>query len=179
VQGITPAIARDIVQWRNQRPFQSIGDLLNVTEQSANQGNGPTQNNTGTGSPVIDDTLLEQIGDDVTVGQNDSVAGLININTASPEVLQCLPNVDSALAHAIISYRESDGFYPNVAWLLKASGMTDEIFKGIAPMLTTRSETFRVVCEGRITSTGTRQRIQAILHVGPQEIQTLSYEENL
>ncbi|HEY3915058.1 MAG TPA: helix-hairpin-helix domain-containing protein [Verrucomicrobiae bacterium] len=179
VQGITPAIARDIVQWRNQRPFQSIADLLNVTDQSANQGNRAAQNNAGTGSSVIDDTLLEQIADDVTVGQNDSVAGLININTASPEVLQCLRNVDSALAHAIISYRESDGFYPNVAWLLKASGMTDDIFKGIAPMLTTRSETFRVVCEGRITSTGTRQRIQAILHIGPQEIQTLSYEENL
>ncbi|HEX4120407.1 MAG TPA: helix-hairpin-helix domain-containing protein [Verrucomicrobiae bacterium] len=179
VQGITPAIARDIVQSRGQKPFQSIADLLDLTAQPTNQRNGPPQAAAGNGSPVIDDQLFEQIADDLTVGDNTSIAGLVNINTAAPEVLECLPGIDTALSHAILSYRQSDGFFPNVAALLKVSGMTHDIFKQIAPMLTTRSETFRVISEGRITSTGVRQRIQAILHVGPEEIQTLSYEENL
>ena len=73
----------------------------------------------------------------------------------------CLPGFDPALAHAVISYRQSNVFFPNVAWLLKVPGMTDAIFKQIAPLLTARSETFRVISEGRIASTGTRQRIQA------------------
>jgi competence ComEA-like helix-hairpin-helix protein len=178
IQGITPNIARAIVRSRGQKQFQSIGDLLDVTDQSANQG-GLASAGAANGSSLIDDNLLEQIGDDVTVGTATSSAGLININTASADVLKCLPGFDLTLAQAVISYRDANGFFPNVAWLLKVGGVTHDIFKQVAQILTTRSETFRIVSEGRITSTGTAQRIQAIVHVGPQEVQTLSYEENL
>jgi competence ComEA-like helix-hairpin-helix protein len=178
VQGITPSIARAIVSSRGQKPFQSIADLLDVTDQAAGQGNRPP-GATGSGSPVINDELLTQIADDLTVGGDSGTAGLININTATPEVLACLPGLDPTLAHAVISYRQSNGFLANVAWLLKVPGMTEAIFKQIAPLLTARSETFRIISEGRIGSTGTRQRIQAILHVGPREVQTLSYREDL
>ncbi len=177
IQGITPEIARAIVSSRGQKPFQSIADLLDVTAQAAGQPARPGA--PANSSPVIDDDLLTQIADDLTVGSDSATAGLININTVTQEVLVCLPGFDPALAHAVISYRQSNGFFPNVAWLLKVPGMTDAIFKQIAPLLTARSETFRVISEGRIASTGTRQRIQAILHVGPHEIQTLSYREDL
>jgi len=179
VQGITPSIARAIVSSRGQKQFQSIADLLDVTDQAASQGNGRPPGAAANGSPVINDELLTQIADDLTVGGDSGTAGLININTASPEVLACLPGLDPTLAHAVISYRQSNGFFANVAWLLKVPGMTDAIFKQVAPLLTARSETFRVISEGRIASTGTRQRIQAILHVGPREVQTLSYREDL
>jgi competence ComEA-like helix-hairpin-helix protein len=179
VQGITPEIARAIVSSRGQNQFKSIADLLDVKAQAPAQGPGPAPGAATNGSPVIDDNLLMQIADDITVGGDSSAAGLININTATPEVLQCLPGMDPTLAHAVVTHRQSNGFFANMAWLLKVPGMTDDIFKQIAPLLTARSETFRVISEGRIASTGTRQRIQAILHVGPHEIQTLSYREDL
>jgi competence ComEA-like helix-hairpin-helix protein len=179
VQGITPAIARAIVSSRGQRQLQSIADLLDVTSQAQGQGNaGPGSAGQG-GSTVIDHDLLTQIADDLTVGGDSSKSGLVNINTASADVLACLPGFDLTLAHAIISHRQSNGFFANIAELLKVSGVTDDIFKQVAPLLTARSETFRVISEGRIASTGTRQRIQAVLHVGPHEIQTLSYREDL
>jgi competence ComEA-like helix-hairpin-helix protein len=176
VEGITPAIARAIVNWQGRGNFQSIADLLNVTSQGGGQRN---LGGGGNGSQIIDHDLLMRIADSLTVGDDSSSSGLININTASVDVLKCLPGLDEARAHAIISHRQSNGFFANIAELLKVDGMTDDVLKQIAPLLTARSETFRIISEGRIASTGTRQRIQIILHVGPKEIQTLSYREDL
>jgi hypothetical protein len=49
----------------------------------------------------------------------------------------------------------------------------------VAPLVTARSETYRILSEGKVTSTGARQRIQVIVRVGLQDIQTLSYREDL
>jgi len=90
----------------------------------------------------------------------------------------CLPGVDRQLAQAIISYRRSSGYFPNTAELLKVGGMTAAMFKQVAPLVTARSETFRILSEGRVNSTGARQRIQEIVHVGLDEVTTLGYRED-
>jgi hypothetical protein len=56
--------------------------------------------------------------------------------------------------------------------------MTRDIFKQIAPLITARSETFRILSEGKITSTGARQRIQAIVHIGLNDQKILSWRED-
>jgi DNA uptake protein ComE-like DNA-binding protein len=178
VQGITSAIAHAIVTYRGQKQLQSIADLLDVTNAPppgppASQNNAPAQ-------PVIDDELLMQIADGVSTTDADADStGLININTAGLQVLSCLPGVDSVLAQSIISLRQSSGYFANIAGLLRVSGMTHDIFKQIAPLITARSETFRISSEGRVNSSGARQRIQAIVHIGSHEAMTLAYREDL
>ena len=93
-------------------------------------------------------------------------------------MLVCLPGVDRQLAQAIISYRQSNGFLPNTACLLRVAGMTREIFKQVAPLVSARSETYRILCEGKVKSSGARQRIQEIVHVGLGTMTTLSYRED-
>jgi hypothetical protein len=44
--------------------------------------------------------------------------------------------------------------------------------------VTARSETFRILSEGRVTSSGARQRIQEIVHIGLHSLTTLSYRED-
>ena len=178
VQGITPAIARAIVSYRGQNRFQSIADLLDVTPP---QGTGGGFNSGGgSGSQVIDEKLLEQIGDDVTAVSQNTLAGAININTASLEVLICLPGLaeNRDLAQAIINYRRSSGYFANPAELLKVDGMTHDIFKQIAPYITTRSETFRILAEGRVKSSRVRQRVQVIVRVNLDGVKILSYRED-
>jgi competence ComEA-like helix-hairpin-helix protein len=127
---------------------------------------------------VIDENLLLDIADDVTADSSDVQTGAVNINTASLDVLACLPGVDRDLAQAIISHRQSSGFFANVAELLRVPGMSSDILKQVAPLVSARSETFRILSEGKIASTGARQRIQVIVHIGLHDITTLSYRED-
>ena len=200
VQGITPDIARAIVAYRGQNQFKTLADLLDVTAaQNPNQlGGNPGQASSGqdqpapppnvqspnsspstpTGPKVVSEQLLMQVGDDLTAGNSGDLAGVVNINTASLEVLACLPGVTRELAQAIISYRTSSGFFPNAAYLLMVPGMTRDIFKQVTARVSARSETFRILSEGKVTSAGTRQRIQEIVHIGLSDLKTLSYRED-
>jgi DNA uptake protein ComE-like DNA-binding protein len=180
VRGITPQIARAIVSYRGQHQFQSIADLLDVTPpQNQNpQGSGGANDSDQSGNRVVNENLFMDIADDVTTENSQSLPGAININTADLDVLVCLPGVTRELAQAIISQRQSGGFFASTAELLKVPDLTRDIFKQIAPLVTARSETFRILSEGTISSTGARQRIQAIVHVGLNDQRTLSWRED-
>jgi DNA uptake protein ComE-like DNA-binding protein len=182
VNGITPQIARAIVAYRGQHRFQSIADLLDVTPQNQggaqNSGGSGNSDSSQSGNKVVDENLFMDIADDITTDSGPSLVGAININTAGLEVLVCLPGMTRELAQAVISLRQSNGFFANTGELLKVPGLTRDIFKQIAPLVTARSETFRILSEGKINSTGARQRIQAIVHVGLNDINTLSWRED-
>jgi len=204
VRGISAELAKAIVVYRGQKEFQSLADLLDVgavIQQNPNQpppANQPrnatqstargraAQSNQGansgaqaTGPKLVSQELLMEIADDVTTLSQDTQPGAININTASAEVLACLPGISQELAQAIVAYRRSAGFFPNVAYLLKVDGFTRDIFKQVAPKVCCRSETFRILCEGKVNSTGARKRIQVIVRLKPGDIETLSWREDL
>lgn len=158
-------------------------------QDNSNQSSSDAQNNSDTsssnssssssGRKVINQELLIDIADEIsTTDSNQDLAGMINVNTASLDVLACLPGVDRQLAQAIISYRQSSGFFANTAELLKVDGMTPAIFKQVAPLVSARSETYRILSEGEINSTHARQRIQVIVHVDLNDVSTLSYRED-
>jgi len=123
--------------------------------------------------------LLMDIGDDVTTNPGRVQQGAININTASAEVLACLPGVNESLAQAIVAYRRSAGFFPNIAWLLKVDGLTQEIFKQLAPKVAARSDTYRILSEGIVPSSGARKRIQAIVRLDAGSFDMLAWREDL
>ena len=196
VRGISPDLAKAIVASRGQNRLESLADLLDLTpanpqNQQATPAPGPAGPNVPSapqnaaprsqpsGPKLVSEDLLMEIGDDLSATSDLSQPGAINVNTASAEVLACLPGVSHELAQAIVSHRKSAGFFPNIAWLLKVPEMSREIFKQVAPLLTARSETYRILSEGKVTSSGARQRIQVIVHVGLEDIQTLSYREDL
>ncbi len=179
VKGITPDIARAIVAYRGQKQLQSIADLLDVTAAQPG-GNQPLNPGGQPGGPtVIDENLFLDLADDITVATDQDFPGAVNLNTASLTVLAALPGVSRELAQAIISYRASSGFFANTGWLLRVPGMTRDIFKQVAPLVTARSETYRIISEGKVASSGTRQRLQVIVRVGYKDIDTLSYREDL
>jgi competence ComEA-like helix-hairpin-helix protein len=207
VKGITPEIAKAIVAYRGRQKLENITDLMDVAALAPDrpQGNQPGgqqnqpqpqpqqtqpdqqgQQNAPVQQPVqtvgpklISQELFEDICDDVTTDNASTLKGVVNINTASVEVLSCLSLVTRELARAIVNHRESSGYYANIAGLLKVDGMTREIFKQIAPRITARSETFRILSEGRVTSTGARERMEVVVRLSGKYIDTISYRENL
>src|SRR6185295_2659466 len=92
----------------------------------------------GGGPKLISDDLFMEIADDITVSTEDQQPGAVNINTASVDVLMCLPGISRELAQAIVGYRKSAGFFPNVAWLLKVDGMNRTILKQVFPKVCAR-----------------------------------------
>jgi DNA uptake protein ComE-like DNA-binding protein len=147
-------------------------------QQAGPPGTVPTRQQPS-GPPLISEQLLMDVADDLTVLSTSVQAGAVNINTAPVEVLECLPGMTRELAEAVVRYRSSSGYFPNVAWLLKVDGLTRDIFKSVAPRVTARSETFRILSEGLVTSTGARKRIQVVVRVSSSSVSTLSYREDL
>jgi type II secretory pathway component PulK len=63
------------------------------------------------------------IGTNLTVGSGSYIDGRININTAGPAVLACLPGMDSSLVQQVISYRrQNPNNLTSVAWIAEAIG---------------------------------------------------------
>jgi general secretion pathway protein K len=175
IHGLNPRIAHAVVTYRGQHQFQSIADLLNVTPPQA-QGRFGGDNSSS--SQVISEDLFLEIADDVTTADNQNLTGVININTAGVDVLACLPGMTRELAQAVVAHRQAGEYFANIGELLKLPDMTRDLFQQIAPLITARSETYRLLSEGRINSTGTRQRIQAIVQVGLNHQQILAWRED-
>ena len=85
--------------------------------------------------PSVYDTDIEVFvfADDTNASPT---SGLININTASSELLQTLPGIGPARANAIISHRENHGNFSSIEGLLQVSGIGPAILSGIRDFIT-------------------------------------------
>ena len=63
-------------------------------------------------------------------------ASPVNINTATAEQLQELPNIGEVRAKAIIAYREANGGFQAVEDLKKVNGIGEKTFADMAPFVT-------------------------------------------
>jgi general secretion pathway protein K len=192
VPGISQDIAKAIVGYRGQKQFENITDLLDVAQVQQQGGPGQNRNQPGrpgqpqqqgnaqtVGPKLISEDLFEDIIDNLTIDDAAQQKGLININTASLIVLRCLNGMTDELAQAVINYRSSAGFFASIGGLLKVPGFNRDLLRQIAPRLTTRSETFHIVSEGRVESTGARERIEAVIRFAGSTVDTIYYRENL
>ena len=64
--------------------------------------------------------------------------GKVNINTASPAVLESLPGIGPALAQRIVEHREKSGPFERIEDVMQVSGIGEAIFEGIQDLIATR-----------------------------------------
>ena len=57
--------------------------------------------------------------------------GVININTATKEVLETLPGIGPSTAKAIIEYRENIGLFETIEDIMNVSGIGEATFNDI------------------------------------------------
>ena len=112
-------------------------------------------------------TQQEFIGivDKITLKDGETRQGLININTASPEVLSLLPGMDPQKAQAIVEHREQDasdtsqvqGFtedeikgnpFTNISQLSQVEGIDFATFREVVDSVTYRSHGYRIEASG-------------------------------
>ena len=112
---------------------------------------------------------FKSIVDKISITGDAILNGLINLNTAPPEILQLLPRMDASKAQEIIDYRESSGFeetqtvqgksqnnvhgnpFTDVGQLLDLAGIDVGTFREIVPLVTYRSHGYLIEATGTDT----------------------------
>jgi general secretion pathway protein K len=97
----------------------------------------------------VKSSTVATVYDQLTATTATSLPGLVNLNTASAEVLAALPGMDATIAQDIIQYRTSKGEFATVGDLLSVSAVTTTVFQAVASSLTVRSRLFRVIVTGQ------------------------------
>ena len=183
IPNVTTDLAKAIVAYREDNEFQNVAQLLDVVATSDddddnNRGNASRNGNSGnSGNKLITTDDFKGMADYVTVKTDTNLSGRVNVNSASQEVLECLPGMTRQLAAALVNHRSSSGYFESVAALLDVPGMSEQIFKQLCPRIGVRSDTFRILAEGQIQSTKAKKQIEVIVRVASGEITTLAYRE--
>ena len=110
-------------------------------------------------------------------GDQESQSGLININTASFDVLRTLPEMTDELASALVEERHQGGAFDRAGWIVNLPGMTEQAFRAIYPKITTTSSRFRVISRGVGPSTRATVTIEAVLAVEQGEVEIVYWRE--
>lgn len=146
LQGIDEGIAQRIVDHRDsQGIFQNIDAIKDVTMLTQQEFIG--------------------IVDKITLKEGDTRSGLININTASAEILALLPGMDPQKAQAIVERREQDppddspiqnytdeeikgNPFTNISQLSELEEIDFETFGEVIDWVTYRSHGYRIEANG-------------------------------
>jgi competence protein ComEA len=62
-------------------------------------------------------------------------SSLININTATPQLLETLPGLGNIIAERIVAYREQHGPFRRAEHLMMVRGISDRKFRTIRPLI--------------------------------------------
>ena len=145
---------------------------------SANQP-APAQGQGGPSAPLVfDRDRLMQISDYVGVTDDESLQGLVNVNTAPAQVLACLPGLTDATAAEIVVWRDrhKDGFR-TVADVLDVQGMTTDGFKAVCPYISARSDAFSVRSFGVLQNREVYRCVEAVLDRSDSTVRIRQWRE--
>ncbi len=169
LDGIDQGIAERIIEHReNEGAFENVDELKEVK--------------------LITSDEFKSIVDRITTVDDATRSGLINVNTASNEILQLLPGMDSNKAQAIVNRREAapasgqqnqalvqnaitGNPFTNTAQLLDVEGIDLNTFRQIVDLITYRSHGFLIESSG-VDSRGKSLAscVGAIDRTGPQVV---------
>jgi DNA uptake protein ComE-like DNA-binding protein len=107
------------------------------------------------------------------------VPGLINVNTAPRQVLECLEGLTGEQAQSILAVRETldAKTLSTPAWLVTEGVMDVETFDKIAASLTTRSQQFTIESLGYGDHMGMVTRLQVVVDMMGPIPQTIYYRD--
>ena len=174
------SIKRPQAKWIiENRSYQTIADLIAKQGQggSSNQQSSQNQKSGGNSqqqkqqqSKPLDLNTLYTIADKITVTNAKTIAGLVNVNTASLTVLTALFEGDEQLALDVISYREGlESGIESVAQLYEVKSLTTDKAKKYIDKVTTRSNIYSVRSTGSSELTQAVCKVEAVVDRGNEE----------
>lgn len=150
---------------RNGKIIAHPADLLEASGQFKDEKGFKTNLVSGVGK-----TELPILLDRCTGTNENRLVGLVNLNTASAKALAALPGSDASLAEAIVAARVglSDDARRTPAWLYQEGLVNADLFKKMAPHLTTRSYQFHFHVFAYAVPAGTYRVVEAVIDTAIQ-----------
>lgn len=78
---------------------------------------------------------IYSVNDQVSEEQKEAVSGMININTATKDMLMKLPGIGESKADGIIAYRDKNGKFTSCEDIMKVSGIKESAYEKIKEMI--------------------------------------------
>ncbi|MDX9975472.1 MAG: helix-hairpin-helix domain-containing protein [FCB group bacterium] len=151
----------------------------NSEQEEKKSGEKPKYTYKSTGQKAFDQDSLKRIADRLTTSDDEVQTGLVNINTASMEVLSCLPGLDESLAQSIVMARDGRaGGFPSTMDLLDVSGMTVDILKQFYGLVATRSDVFTARSIGVLRGGAVRANVSAVLDRTESNVRIRYWQEH-
>jgi DNA uptake protein ComE-like DNA-binding protein len=156
---------------RSQKKVQHPAELLQAKDTFKDTNGVNIQLESG-----VDRDELPLLLDRFTVTDEENQPGLINVNTASAQILQTVPGITAALAESIVSTRRllDSTRRKSIAWLYQENLVDADLFKKLAPYVTARSFQFRFNVIGFGWPSGHYRVLEALVDLGPDR-PTVSY----
>jgi len=137
----------------NEASEKELRDIFNETfgNQRANEISASLEQHRGNYWSTIEFVFwagltndeFQEIADYLTVHEGDYVYGLVNVNTASKEVLECIPGIGEEYANSIVAYREQNpDDLDSIVWITNVLDEESAIEAG--RYITTKSYQFSV-----------------------------------
>ena len=107
------------------------------------------------------------------------ITGLINVNTAPRQVLECLGELNAEQIQSILALRETLGAeaLSTPAWLVTGGAVDVETFDKIAANLTSRGQQFSIESLGYGDHIGMVTRLQVVVDMVGPIAQTIYYRD--
>jgi general secretion pathway protein K len=151
--------AKWIVENRSEN-YTSVADLINENspKKASNSGGNSDQ------AQRLDLETFKSIVDKITITDEATIPGRVNVNTASKEVLVALLEGNESVAQAIINHRENlSESMLTIGSLLDVPLFGIKGFKKVANHLTTRSSIFTIKSSAVAEATGMQGVAEIVL----------------
>ena len=145
--GFPQQIAQRIVEARQQTPFTSVADLLNV------QG--------------VTRQIMQQVGDKVTITDEQFRNGVLNINSASDEAMATIPGVDATVYNAVIEARRGGMVFNGLNDLFQLTSLNRRQLQALLDHVCTKSSVYLVRVKVRMPGSRRVLASQALIELAP------------
>ncbi len=139
---------------RNAESNESAGEK---TGSSTSEGELPAE-------ALLTKEEFKEVCDDLTTNDQETIPGVINVNTAPKEVLLCLPGMTDHLAETILARRGADQqAFASTGELISLEGMNLDTFRDLYPLVSVRSYVFEARAVGYLPDSKAYASIQAVI----------------